>query len=52
MSEYNRINVALTRAKHGLVIVGNVRTLQKDPIWKKILEIHQRNVVTGLHGAG
>ena len=30
IKEYNRINVAITRAKHGLVIVGDARNLAKD----------------------
>jgi superfamily I DNA and/or RNA helicase len=51
VSEYNRINVALTRAKHGLVIVGNARTLRKDPMWSALLTIHENNVVRGLDGA-
>ena len=33
MSEYNRINVAITRAKHGLVIVGNKDILTRDQMW-------------------
>ena len=31
IQEYNRINVAITRAKHGLVIIGNAKNLEKDP---------------------
>jgi ATP-dependent RNA/DNA helicase IGHMBP2 len=34
LSVQNRINVALTRAQHCLIIVGNSRTLQNSPDWK------------------
>lgn len=33
-----RINVALTRAKHGLIIVGNARTLSSHPKWQTLIE--------------
>jgi hypothetical protein len=33
-----RINVALTRAQHGLIIVANLETLSKDENWKALLE--------------
>ena len=45
MSEYERINVAITRAKHGLVIVGNSQALRKDHKWAKLLTIHSAHVV-------
>ena len=51
LREYNRINVAITRAKHGLVIIGNARALEKDPKWAHLLRMHRQNVVTGLEGA-
>ncbi|KIJ51765.1 hypothetical protein M422DRAFT_203039 [Sphaerobolus stellatus SS14] len=41
----NRINVALSRAKHGLYILGNASNLRKNPTWLKIiqeLEEHQQ----------
>ena len=45
------MNVAITRAKHGLVIVGNAATLTKDQIWANLLQTHSANVVDGLLGA-
>ena len=30
ISDYQRINVALTRAQHGLVIFGNQKNLERD----------------------
>lgn len=33
-----RMNVALTRAQHGMIIVGNAKTLQKNEIWKNIID--------------
>ena len=37
VGEYRRINVALSRAKHGLIVVGNEMTLTMSPVWKKVL---------------
>jgi len=33
-----RLNVALTRAKHSLIIVGDVRCLKRDAMWKSLIE--------------
>lgn len=33
-----RINVALTRAKHGLIIIGNKHTLSSDKTWASIIQ--------------
>ena len=51
VQEVNRINVGITRAKHGLVIVGNARTLKKDDGWRALLDKHRENVVQGFEGA-
>ena len=52
-SEYRRINVALTRAKFGQIIVGNVQTLRKDPKWKMLINFLEKegNIVEGFEGA-
>ncbi len=34
-----RINVALTRAQHGLIIIGNINTLSVDEKWKELIDI-------------
>lgn len=51
VKEQNRINVGITRAKHGLVIVGNAAALSKEPNWERLLTEKASNVVTGLNGA-
>ena len=40
-----RTNVALTRAKHGLIIIGNARTLASDPKWETLLVFFKINGV-------
>jgi len=37
VQEQNRINVGITRARHGLVIVGNARVLMKQENWARLL---------------
>jgi hypothetical protein len=37
----NRLNVALTRAKHHLIIVGSVEVLQGSPLWARVIETAQ-----------
>jgi hypothetical protein len=46
LADYRRLNVALTRARRGLIVVGDPFTLARDPTWASFL----RFVV--LNGAG
>ncbi len=38
LSDYRRVNVALTRAKHSLWIVGDCDTLYSDAVWRNLID--------------
>ena len=38
LQEYKRINVALTRAQYGLIIVADIDTLRADKNWNMMLK--------------
>ncbi|WFD03012.1 ATP-dependent RNA helicase [Malassezia obtusa] len=38
LSDPRRLNVALTRARYGLIIVGNPKVLSRDPLWYYLLQ--------------
>ena len=38
LSDYRRLNVAITRAKRGLIILGHPTTLRHDPNWRAYLD--------------
>ncbi len=40
--DYRRINVALTRPKRALVLVGDPRALESDPVYARMLEWARR----------
>lgn len=37
LQSVNRINVSLSRAKHGLYVLGNASNLRRNPTWNNIL---------------
>jgi regulator of nonsense transcripts 1 len=46
LADSKRLNVAVTRAKFGLIMVGNARTLAGNEMWRDLLEFFQsKNVL-------
>lgn len=43
----NRINVLLSRAKHGMYLLGNAETYSSQPMWEQILAILEANNAVG-----
>ena len=45
LNDERRLNVAITRAKLGMVIVGNAQVLAQDPLWKELLKYYQNTFI-------
>ena len=43
----NRINVLLSRAKHGMYVLGNAQTMQRVPMWCQVFQIFQNDGLAG-----
>lgn len=46
MNDYRRLNVAITRARRHLIVVGNEKLLRKNPQWRYIID-NSRNLKKG-----
>ncbi|KAL0252219.1 hypothetical protein GEMRC1_001431 [Eukaryota sp. GEM-RC1] len=42
LNSFQRLNVALTRAKYGVVIIGNPRVLSRNVLWNNLLSWYKR----------
>lgn len=42
LNDYRRLNVAITRARKGLLVIGNSALLKNDPVWLRYLSFIRR----------
>ncbi|KAL6763891.1 P-loop containing nucleoside triphosphate hydrolase protein [Haematococcus lacustris] len=53
LDDWRRLNVAITRARRGLIIVGNTATLMTDPHWAALItNLQERGLVTDARAVG
>jgi regulator of nonsense transcripts 1 len=45
LNDPRRLNVALTRSKYGIIIVGNPKVLSKQPLWNHLLNFYKEQKV-------
>ena len=45
LNDPRRLNVALTRARYGIIIVGNPKVLSKQPLWNHLLTSYKEQNV-------
>ncbi|XP_048651326.1 regulator of nonsense transcripts 1, partial [Marmota marmota marmota] len=45
LNDPRRLNVALTRARYGVIIVGNPKALSKQPLWNHLLNYYKEQKV-------
>ena len=43
LGDYRRFNVAITRARRGLIVIGNPQTLESDGMWRAWLQYIQQS---------
>eukprot|EP00899_Mesostigma_viride_P025252 jgi/Mesvir1/5911/Mv00680-RA.1 len=43
LCDHRRLNVAITRARHMCIVLGNVKTLQRDATWRSLIEHAREN---------
>lgn len=52
LGDPRRLNVALTRARYGLVLLGNPRVLARSPLWGALLAHFKEQVGAARVGLG